>query len=1422
MGDNSASTTDIDYSISLGACTTSDYEASTWFSFVANSNIIEVLVNETSISNSIIVVVDDCTPGNESFTYYDCVADGAHGWCNMVIGQTYYVMISSEFGDVGEFNISVQGYDLADDDCVDDGTEQSLIGIGTIPNNYCSSDGTVWYIINSATWSEILVNINGSEVGWGLDDPELISVWLNGCPNNGGINISDDIPEWSCLGTGDILYLEIGNLDPEFGGFGYAVSFSPGNNGNDNCPEALQLINVSCTSSVGGTAIVSECITIDADAVCNPGEPGVWYTFGVDDLVSNFDVTGGDFDLFSGNNCNNLDFVGCSGTNDVLNILNTGETYYVLVYEGGGFTATASVPAPINDLCLFASNAIVPNGSTVANNFCATPDQAYCGGGLTDADYQTVWFDYSILNNGTSIVVDVNGTAPQPIDTDELSIAVYENCNGALASAYDILNGDGFVCGSTQLSLDCLPIGTYFIVVGTSNAGAGDFEIQVTETVEAPINDFCSAAEDAVSTGALTNLCAGGEVDFCGLSANNSHDVWYSYTLQNVPANLSIIIDDDNSNGTAVDQVSLGVYVDCNQTPLDSNDPNFGIACNTLSAEMYFSCLHTPVIYFLVASEHGEEGDFFISIEETEPTIEYEIDNPVELICEDSTLELDAGPGYTGYEWQDQNGNVISITQTVEIASIGTYTVTVDLDGCQGSDEVLVELQTAPVIDFPDFIIVCNEIDGDYPFSLDFDAISINSDNGSWTSIDLDNTILDNISDVSFLGIPEGNYQFEYTTQSAMEPCVEKIDTLTIEVSNCICPNPIQDLELSFCNDLSVFNLNGLLNGPSTQGMWSFINGVEPVTIDQDSLITLTGLFAGSYSFSFELDNIPSQTCPLADTIVFLLEAPINVLFDNFPIVCNMQSPLGQTTLNANDYLLSGAGGWNFSAIPGLDFSDLSNLDFEGIAAGSYTVTFLSDNSTNLCANEVFSMEINVSNCDCPPLQLDLEHIFCNYPFSFDLNSTIISADPGTWQADNGNPAILSIIGSNVDFQSPPNGEYLFTYSLENPVQDCPASETISISLIGPPVVAVKDTVMCNLDLGENDQILNLEELLLAGQGDWYDDTGQIISNPNNIDFSVYAIGETLEYVFISNTAMSPCENLSASAFIEIVDCTCDEPEFLDPPILCNISGSELDLASLLITPLAGTWSLVTQPDGANASLIGTVFQAESMPSGTYEVVFELADQSNESCQFVWPLSFEIVEQLEASLQLESTLCDTISEDFPSDISLSNLIIDGEVNGVWKNEFGEIISGQTALSFNDSLPGNYLFYYTVINEMPCMNLDYPITIIVEDCSEPIIMEPEEPEVEIILAPNIFSPNGDGNNDFFSMAAGEYLIENFRIYDRWGNLVCQLENVEGNTGPQLWDGRIDGAPASNGVYVYQMTLIQNGFSESIVGDLTLVR
>ncbi|NOT36931.1 MAG: T9SS type B sorting domain-containing protein [Saprospiraceae bacterium] len=92
-------------------------------------------------------------------------------------------------------------------------------------------------------------------------------------------------------------------------------------------------------------------------------------------------------------------------------------------------------------------------------------------------------------------------------------------------------------------------------------------------------------------------------------------------------------------------------------------------------------------------------------------------------------------------------------------------------------------------------------------------------------------------------------------------------------------------------------------------------------------------------------------------------------------------------------------------------------------------------------------------------------------------------------------------------------------------------------------------------------------------------------------------------------------------------------------------------------------------------------------------------------------------------------------------------------------------------------------------------------------------------------PNVFSPNGDGINDFFNLISDSSvgIIDRLQIFSRWGELIFESKNGIPNTQFGAWNGNFLGEPVNPGVYVYAIYFHDKvGKSFRLSGDVTVVR
>ncbi|NJL74308.1 MAG: hypothetical protein HC892_03940 [Saprospiraceae bacterium] len=145
------------------------------------------------------------------------------------------------------------------------------------------------------------------------------------------------------------------------------------------------------------------------------------------------------------------------------------------------------------------------------------------------------------------------------------------------------------------------------------------------------------------------------------------------------------------------------------------------------------------------------------------------------------------------------------------------------------------------------------------------------------------------------------------------------------------------------------------------------------------------------------------------------------------------------------------------------------------------------------------------------------------------------------------------------------------------------------------------------------------------------------------------------------------------------------------------------------------------------------------------------------------PISINLGEDLEVKLGESLILSAVIAPSFNSILNITWVREDGEVLCTGCSELGII---------------------------PYQNLQVSATI--EDFNGCIAKDDINLYVnkdDLIYAPNVFSPDNDGNNDFFNLfgSQGVEVIQNLKIYDRWGELVYLQEAIDFKNPESGWDG-----------------------------------
>ena len=99
-----------------------------------------------------------------------------------------------------------------------------------------------------------------------------------------------------------------------------------------------------------------------------------------------------------------------------------------------------------------------------------------------------------------------------------------------------------------------------------------------------------------------------------------------------------------------------------------------------------------------------------------------------------------------------------------------------------------------------------------------------------------------------------------------------------------------------------------------------------------------------------------------------------------------------------------------------------------------------------------------------------------------------------------------------------------------------------------------------------------------------------------------------------------------------------------------------------------------------------------------------------------------------------------------------------------------------------------------------------------------VLELEGPPSSVIV-PNVITPNGDGQNDFFQLISEGLAQVELTIFNRWGQVVARIEAPG-----QTWDAQtIAGDRVADGTYFYTMQAKgRDGADHVGSGHITVLR
>jgi gliding motility-associated-like protein len=323
-----------------------------------------------------------------------------------------------------------------------------------------------------------------------------------------------------------------------------------------------------------------------------------------------------------------------------------------------------------------------------------------------------------------------------------------------------------------------------------------------------------------------------------------------------------------------------------------------------------------------------------------------------------------------------------------------------------------------------------------------------------------------------------------------------------------------------------------------------------------------------------------------------------------------------------------------------------------------------------------------------------------------------------------------------------------------------------------------------------------LADAIQSGTGNWelISGTGTITDpTSNSTDISGLSLGTTKVVWKVSSPS---CGQLRDTLTI-IVSQPSSQAVLLDTMVVCYQNGSVVQ--GNIPTSGTGTWS---SSSGVTFSNINApIVQINNVNEGFGEIFWTIQSigcaATIDSAVIFRPLIANVLTN-------DTTLC---IEDFP--FALTGSAIDYNQSVMWSIVDGTATLGlytQPTAQLVSGLAGSVTLQYTA------SHLGCPST------SDQIVIELQNCEDAFFNISTIFTPNGDGKNDYFTLGNLHSLHPDAEvtIVNRWGNVV--FESI-GYANP--WDGTFKGEPLPLGTYFYSIVSPKDAF-EKLTGSISIIR
>ncbi|MES2139729.1 MAG: GEVED domain-containing protein [Bacteroidota bacterium] len=418
---------------------------------------------------------------------------------------------------------------------------------------------------------------------------------------------------------------------------------------------------------------------------------------------------------------------------------------------------------------------------------------------------------------------------------------------------------------------------TYSVTVTDANGCVGSDAINVTVNA-APV----------ISLGVDSTICDGQSV---ALSPGNGFAA-YNWSTGASTAMVSAISTDDYSvivtdgnqckgydtvaiTVNALPVVTLGADIDFCQNDSRVLDAGAGFVSYSWSnsTSLQTTTVSTDGTYSVTVTDNNgcSNSDAITVVVNALPVVNLGTD---QTFCLNDSYTLDAGNGFSTYEWSDN-----STLQTLVVGTAGTYSVTVtDNNGCSNSDAIVVAVNALPVINLGSDLTFCMN-----------DSVTLDAGNGfniySWSDNSTMQTLKVSTAGTYSVTVTDNN---GCTNFDAISVVVKSLPVISLGPDTVICKN-----------EEFIVNAGSGFSGY----LWNNSATTQSIVVDGDVLA------AGNYSYSVIVSG--SNGCEATDTVVVKVDLCAGIkeenevaVFSLYPNPSQGEFTIATTSSSKNDIVI--------------------------------------------------------------------------------------------------------------------------------------------------------------------------------------------------------------------------------------------------------------------------------------------------------------------------------------------------------------------------------------------------------------------------------------------------------------------------------------------------------------------------------------